>query len=121
MIKDILLKAAEDVQQGMLCRSGWFLNEGDGYSDKDLLTGCLTVDDAQSMPRCAEGSIALATAMLGSDWSTYVRTRDHVAAHINHEDGCSVAVHNDFCMKNKDAFEAGQEWATIFRRAADAL
>ena len=121
MIKDILLKAAEDVQQGMWCRGVWFHGHIDTASAQDLLSGELTADDAQKMHRCAEGSIALATAMLGGDYSTYLTTLGHAADHINHEAGEFVSDHNDKCMKGMDAFDAGQEWATIFRRAADAL
>ena len=135
--KDILIKSAEGIQEGMWCRGAWFTSsvvEGDGassnWTDTSILQGYLEPGFAVSLHRCAQGEIALRTVMAGGQQSDYdaidravSRTiRDEGSCVLSHEGVHNSAVpnHNDVCMSELDSFAAGQEWARIFREVAES-
>ena len=153
-IKDILIKAAEDVQQGMWCVGKWFSHRG--FSDCDLFPGAfphynpspairkLSIDHrlelAQGSERCAEGSIALATALLGGTHNDYLEAiraveqeKDPGDPKMMIEDYGGLADYNDtrlvevvrdgetVSITEGSRFAAGQILAGIFRSAADKL
>lgn len=128
---DILLKAAEDVQSGMWCKGAMFESAGQpttvvlGYTN-------LSADELGRMKRCAVGSIALATILFGGKSPDYHDACERVAALIElpadvlpptlatpaFGEGTVIAF-NDYVLVD-DPFEAGQELAELFRRAAEA-
>ena len=91
VISDILIKSAEDVQQGMWCTGAWFTNKRQismemqenpldvaniaetevAYGDSEVFDNELSVDHLKSLQRCAEGSIALATIIAGENSMMY--------------------------------------------------
>lgn len=129
--RDILLKAAEDVTQGMWCRGTWFQDPDDEaqiWSADELFgvsfdkkVGELPLDHAIKSRRCAEGSLALAAKLLGGGFGDYrtakraVDRRLELQGHVG-----SLMAFNDAHLPN-DPFEAGQQLAELFRTTAEAL
>jgi hypothetical protein len=139
LVKDILLKAAEDVQSGMWCQGRWFIDEdGKGYSDGDLMIfGGLTMEKALKSHRCAEGSIALSTQLLGGVVYDYEAALAEVGKTLearpyppttacafdndhSHQSIRLLSHFNDIHLPG-DPFEAGQILAELFRSTAEAL
>lgn len=123
--RDILLKAAEDVQQGMWCRGGWFRNIHSGtylMRMPDMWGSRQTLDYLTRHQRCAGGSLALATANAGGDYKSWVDTLSAVGATIRQTCDCAghLQGHNDHCLSD-DPFEAGQQLAELFRTTAESL
>jgi hypothetical protein len=131
-VNDVLLKAAEDVSQGLWCRNALFLDsDGDEahYEVGGDETTAELYERVSHFRRCAEGSLFVASLLLAENWDqldglTY-RSRERVTAVLRKRcpacrDRAVAAVHyhNDHHMTDLDAFEAGQEWAEIFREAA---
>ena len=127
--RDILLKAAEDVTQGMWCKGTWFdvadFIDISMNPDHVLFDGRLTVEVAQKHERCAEGSVALATALLGGGSEDYDRAVEAVQRRVG---ACPeihgehyLRTHNDICLEGFDPFEAGQQLAELFRSTAESL
>lgn len=128
--KDILIKAAEDVQQGMWCQGALFKM---AWPADDIFVSSHVKELAQKAPRCAEGSINLATALSGGDWADAEKAIHAVNAVLGEfcdekihfgEDllPCNTLYHhNDHHMDDMDSFEAGQHLAEIFRVAASRL
>ena len=116
--KDILYKAAEDVQQGMWCMGQWFEDQGEVSVTRvyDKLTDRLSVEQMQSSPRCAEGSLVLSTRLLGGTAEDYGKAVGAVEARIDR----ALFIFNDHSLPN-DPFSAGQQLAELFRSTADAL
>lgn len=147
IIKDILLKAAEDVQQGLWCSGSWFSEFGDSgpsYADNEFFDlvrpesgsehRSMAVEDFSSYHRCAEGSIALATAMAGYGPNMYRSAVKAVEDHMKDSNLCplklphSLSSHNDTCILSMFfdttetlPFDAGQHLAELFRSTAEAL
>lgn len=138
-ISDILIKAAEDVQQGMWCRNDWFRgDDGERWAETELFSGFLSVEKAQGLQRCAEGSVALATLLLGGTVSDFDAAVDDVRTNLPNSRACgcdpatacrcdscashpiSLAHHNDKHLPD-DPFEAGQTLAELFRTTAESL
>lgn len=141
MISDILLKAAEDVSSGVWCKYFWFADPDRPVHDylatnaHYMLDANEVVDDLehnqgrdllrkQDWNRCAEGSIAIATAQLGGgpdEFGQAVRAAEAVMPKHWGEDlgrECQALwEHNDHCLPD-DPFVAGQELAKLFREAA---
>lgn len=115
-VRDILLKAAEDVQQGMWCKEFWFIDPRTNahYFDFDLFGDDLSIETAQASKRCAAGSIALAAALLGGSWPEAREAGWVVQAQLG--EGLL-----DFNERFVDPFEAGQQLAELFRTTAEAL
>jgi hypothetical protein len=122
--KDILFKAAEDVQQGMWCKGSWFHLDGMHWANPfTLIEGGDNVERATASERCAEGSIALATRLLGGTNADFEKARYKVETQIScegHAGRATLAEHNDYCLGD-DPFEAGQQLAELFRATAEAL
>ena len=121
--KDILYKAAEDVQQGMWCRDFWFAAaDGTGIEATDgmLVAGTYPLEEALKARRCAEGSIAIATALLGGDQSDLFQAQDAVRQVCYERYATGIIGFNDDHLPD-DPFEAGQQLAELFRETADAL
>ena len=136
-IHDILIKAAEDVQQGMWCRGAWFTNTPGEDEDGILLEDAfsmrlinISAEGLAKMNRCAEGSIALATIQAGLRRSDYEATLSAVQSNLNsHCERCenrsenapSLNLHNDSHMAVMESFDAGQHLAEIFRDTAEKV
>lgn len=135
-IKDILLKAAEDVQQGMWCQGALFAGKNDLYGE--IFISKPALEEAQGKLRCAEGSVGLAAALQGFPEEISQAAILHVCETL--PDLCdqpgpgqpdavtrdprpcdTLFHHNDHHMDDINAFEAGQHLAEIFRVAADRL
>lgn len=126
---DILLKAAEDVTQGMWCKGAMFRHEGEDQGVTLLPGFDLDVDEALRMKRCALGSIAVATVQLGGGNNDYVEACQRVANHLDidvdpfdlpalADNGEAViAFYNDTQLPD-DPFDAGARLSDVFRRAA---
>ena len=129
---DILRKAASDVEQGMWCIGSWFKNPEDTESFSDMELWGLSdengvaeidkdlVDRAQRFHRCAEGSISLATAILGL---SYHESRLAIGAVEDHMGIDALSSFNDAVLPRmvENAYEAGQYLGEQFRKAADAI
>ena len=143
--RDILIKSAEGIQEGMWCRGQWFAKEIDNAYDaiedcassspRELIfddDGQLVIDQEQllsiaSQYRCVEGEIAYRTALQHGTYDDYLAIEDAVLTSVVETcDYCktrssemrrtiSLYEHNDNCMEGYDAFTAGQEWSEIFR------
>lgn len=139
--RDILIKSAEGIQEGMWCVGNWFspiphtsdqyvsiLSPGleilwdDEYSQREEID----LEALSKSYRCVEGELALRTVLLGGTYDDFHRLELVLGGVISKT--CEVCKrsqdsfeevdlfnHNDFCMEGKDAFTAGQEWAEIFR------
>lgn len=161
--KDILIKAAEDVQQGMWCSGALFQTVGGvwdmyleivpeslsssfisldesvmSYSPMETIESViLNAEKASKSHRCAQGSIALAAALLGHGRQPVLeeilsRADELVTkALYEHCSSCAeasfyrlsflIVTHNDCHMRGYGPFEAGVFWAEIFRESAEAL
>lgn len=125
--RDILLKAAEDVQSGMWCKRGWFVDESGAehqngaalWETNRLLA--LSVEEAMSMRRCGGGSILLATALLGGDWEDANAAIGIIDSALRMSaKAAGLPSFNDEILPD-DPFEAGQQLAELFRQTAEAL
>ena len=144
---DILIKAAEDVQEGMWCTGQWFTNNPsilnfpnmvreESYGSDEAFDLQMTASKLSKMHRCAEGSIALATIMAGLGKGAFTLAIGAVNKNLrNHCDRCkrdedlyggpsgtghsSLNNHNDAHMAGMESFDAGQHLAEIFRDTAD--
>lgn len=123
--KDILVKAAEGIQEGLWCRGVKFL----GFTPEQALLGemygtSLTLDMVRPVQRCALGELEFRTAELGGKFSDFSAVRYVVSEAVNEAcdmpHGAAIVDHNDKCLYDADIFTAGQEWAEIFRKAAGA-
>lgn len=122
--RDILLKAAEDVQQGMWCKTSTFRVNGEARLVTDLLYGDsnfdfidpITLDQAMASKRCAQGSLGVATMLLGGRFDEYTAALTAVQDRI----GTLLWVYNDDHLPD-DPFEAGQQLAELFRTTAESL
>lgn len=121
--RDILVKAAEDIQEGMWCRGSAFFDEiscsqfpPEAMFDEEFLT----LETATRSRRCAQGELALAAKRLGGDVDDFAHAESYVRTHLGNCRCGSVWSHNDHCMDTLDVFSAGQEWARIFREVAEA-
>jgi hypothetical protein len=119
--KDILLKAAEDVQQGMWCKGSWFHDSGYGLS-RVLEAAEEEVALLAASRRCAQGSLVLATRLLGGTEDDYLDAENAVdnrlMSHVGWWSG--LIAYNDDSLPD-DPFEAGQQLAELFRTTAEAL
>ena len=137
-LHDVLIKAGEDVQQGMWCMGSWFSEQADwrlsddglSWAPEEVFTLQLTVEKLSKLHRCAEGSIALATITAGLPLSVYQQAVGAVDKNLdNHCDKCEAAhssetvlhEHNDGHMEYMNPFEAGQHLSEIFRATADRI
>lgn len=119
--KDILLKAAEDVQSGMWCKRDYFVTEDPvHYIDVDIFDGTLKTGAAQASKRCAHGSLALATRLLGGDTNDYRFAADAAVRQLWKLGHSSLVEFNDDHLPD-DPFEAGQQLAELFRTTAESL
>lgn len=138
--RDILVKAAEGIQEGMWCRNAAFREPDQDADEGETWAGSLfgtsskwSLAMAASAERCATGELAYRTAQLGGKFGDYYTICGYVGDVIAEE--CSVRVHeredddgedqitwhNDRCLPfAMDAFSAGQEWARIFRQVAES-
>ena len=120
MVRDILIKAAEDVQSGMWCKGHYFhdaetVHYGNLFSDDDLLS------DALASRRCAEGSLMVATKLLGGSRSDYANASEALHQRLRELDlAYSLIAYNDEELPD-DPFDAGQQLAELFRNTAEAL
>lgn len=141
--RDILIKSAEGIQEGMWCTGEWFTNSPQGDMDdksflnvlpddvfdgQETLLNSAQIDNLTKLHRCAEGELMLRTLMLGGTQSDYIAVERAVhGAVVDLCDRCSgrkdsgrtnsfdVSDHNDTCMSGLDPFTAGQQWSDIFR------
>ncbi len=136
-LHDVLIKAAEDVQQGMWCQGSWFVSRCEdndlAYAAEEAIGLQMSVETLQKLHRCAEGSIALSIVMAGLNEDDYKATVDAVAEALpDHCDTCNrydsipgadhpLYQHNDDHMDGMSAFDAGQHLSEIFRSTADAV
>lgn len=116
-VRDILLKAAEDVQSGMWCKGAFFENHK-SYTDRALIVGLLPLDKAMASKRCARGSLAVATKLLGGTVEEYDAVESVATDAALRRGARSLVEFNDGFPD--DPFEAGQQLAAFFRQAADA-
>lgn len=130
---DILLKASEDVQSGMWCKGSMFRHPGE-ETGTVMIPGEFTPEEVARMERCAIGSLAYATALLGGDADDYraacqrvstwielpPRMQDMLDAQSTVEPEATIVQFNDAVLPD-DPFEAGQQLADLFRRAAEGL
>lgn len=134
--RDILIKAAEDVQQGLWCTGHWFYDDKNhvGYlADHIFAKGTgLTLEDAALMRKCAEGSVAYATVQAGGGVQDYQKVIKLVNANVPDCDDCYDAFdarfnpktlnhYNDVHLDSMDQFGSGQKLAELFRKTADSL
>jgi hypothetical protein len=119
LVKDILLKAAEDVQSGMWCKGDYFREAPEVY-DGTLFSDDL-IDAALASHRCAEGSLMVATKLLGGTRTDWMKTSTAVSGRLR-ETGYfgGLIGFNDENLPD-DPFEAGQILAELFRSTAEAL
>ena len=138
-IHDVLIKAGEDVQQGMWCMGSWFAQDEDSINNDEGLTWApeeifdlnMSVETLQKLHRCAEGSILLATRIAGLDLKVYEKAVEAVDGHLRTIcDDCELTSrygdvvlheHNDMHMKGMTPFDAGQHLSEIFRDAAHRM
>lgn len=143
--RDILIKSAEGIQEGMWCRGQWFAREItpsglavdnlDSHAPNEIMfdveSGKLIMDaealmGIASKHRCVEGEVAYRTALLGGSYQDYLEVLAVASVAVLEscsrcrdalEDGDNAPLfqHNDECMKKLDVFTAGQQWADIFR------
>lgn len=134
--RDILIKSAEGIQEGMWCKGKWFApqrtSDGAGFSEEGeycdnvslLFESKVTsaaLSYAASSYRCVEGEIAYRTFLLGGNEVDYEILIDVVTEAVRAKcERCEgrdedLWNHNDQCMDDYDAFTAGVEWATTFR------
>ena len=134
---DILRKASDDAAQGMWCQSLWFKSDKIATLPQDaILTALLnspehlanrvmTLDDMLASPRCIEGSVAIATRMLGGDSEDFLDAIDALSDVLPSEcavkpNNChDVVHHNDNHMIGDAPQSAGLWWADVARKAAD--
>lgn len=145
---DILDIATKDLERGLFCRRAWFQDPLD--SDADLAsnyvfpifgdTQSYRVQDIKDWLKCAEGSLAYATATLGLTISDYREIRDFVESvladrhHIPgisafndkpycfaNGSGASLSYHNDVCLNAVSNQEAQNDLVGLFRDARDEL
>lgn len=136
--RDILIKAAEGIQEGMWCVGDWFSSlpatnphyisfNGPMVDDLFEEDSELELEALSKMYRCVEGELAFRTLILGGTLSDYSAVEKLVNDRLPEicenckqrkaRDGeLDLFDHNDQCMgPDKDVFTAGQEWADIFR------
>lgn len=124
-VKDILYKAAEDVQSGMWCKGSWLqTSEGDIYDSFPWAINLATAP-LNNLNRCAEGSIGVAVALIGggrSEWEAATRavSRNLPDCDCLPPGHTSIPHFNDDHLPD-DPFEAGAQLAELFRSTADAL
>jgi len=126
LVKDILLKAAEDVQSGMWCSGAWFASRRDPQycSEEELSSDAafeLGADAVKGKYRCAEGSIQLATVLLGGTRDDYGNALHHVNATLRERTSYNLLEAFNDCALPADPFDAGQQLAELFRSTAEAL
>lgn len=130
-VKDILIKAAEDVQSGMWCKGDYF---GDRIDEKRnvvepymfgpsaLFAESGGFEYVANRYRCAEASLALVTWQLGGSEHNYCAAlrvvNDTLAARYGGAEPPRLHEFNDYTLPD-DPFEAGQALADLFREAAD--
>jgi hypothetical protein len=124
LTKDIILKAAEDVGSGMWCRNEWFsgVRSDDTTSRHSVAFAAdVTIEQLQESKRCAEGSIQLATRLLGggSDDSEAAIMAVEKEMRSRGAHGGALFSYNDHLPD--DPFEAGQQLADLFRETAETL
>jgi len=152
---DILTKASEDVKQGMWCTNHAFL-EAEMRMERELpnhqlyatlwpssqydegFVDVITIDEALASHRCAEGSLALATALAGGGKDDFAAVlswvNDALPAMCLVDPGdCNVLhEHNDYhildypdreltVVNHEKAFEAGEHFAEVFIVARDRM
>lgn len=136
-IHDVLIKAGEDVQQGMWCTGAWFTedaenDDGLSWAPEEAFKLTMTVESLSKLHRCAEGSIALATITARLPLSVYHHAVGKVENNLpNHCGSCDknkmlgadypLHEHNDGHMKEMDPFTAGQHLAWVFQDTADRM
>ena len=147
---DILIKAAEDVQEGMWCTGQWFTNNAaiaeypnntleqeESYGSDEAFDMQMTAGKLSKLHRCAEGSIALSAIIAGLGKGAFYLAIGAVNKNLrNHCDRCktdedlygvdssgvaSLNNHNDAHMAGMDSFSAGTHLAEIFRDTADKV
>ncbi len=142
VIHDILIKAAEDVQEGMWCIGAWFTSNPDNednefvVSPETAFSPRQTVAKLSKLHRCAEGSILLSTRMAGHGIGVYHQALHAVQNNLKADcESCrrqsgtpSLNYHNDTCLSRRETgvteehqFEAGQRLAELFRVSADRV
>lgn len=139
--RDILIKSAEGIQEGMWCIGNWFspiphtseqyassygpgleILWDDEYSQREEID----LEALSKSYRCVEGELAFRTILLGGTYDDFhylelvlggavAETCGMCRKSITEYEDLDLFNHNDFCMDHKDAFTAGQEWAEIFR------
>ena len=137
---DILIKAAEDVQEGMWCTGQWFTNnpihlgfpnnaQEESFGSDEAFDRQVSAGKLSKMHRCAEGSIALSTIIAGLGKGAFILAIAAVNKNLpRHCNGCnyspdpaSLNNHNDAHMAGMDSFSAGAHLAEIFRDTADKV
>lgn len=136
--RDILIKSAEGIQEGMWCVGNWFSpvpHTSEKYASSYGAGLEILWDDQYSQReeidlgalsksyRCVEGELAFRTILLGGTYDDFHHLELVVGNAVDKvcgacrgvEDDTDLFNHNDFCMEGKDSFTAGQEWADIFR------
>lgn len=124
-IRDILLKAAEDVQSGMWCKGEWYA----GLSQEEFQPWNIDLETALATQRCAEGSIGVAILLLGAGEGEFLDTQAAINRHLSEGNSCTIAclnyenplVHLNDRHLPDDPFEAGQQLAELFRQTAESL
>lgn len=127
MIKDILLKAASDVEQGMHCKGAWFkpfLKEGESSVIAAFLKD-ITIEQMEKSQRCAGGSLALSTRLLGGNEDDLFEAIKIVEDEIQIQSPyghhrVTLYTYNDALLPH-DPFAAGQKLSELFRAAADRI
>jgi hypothetical protein len=121
--RDILLKAAEDVTQGMWCRGHYFMDEAEELFPEALFRSSSTelLDLAQNSRRCAHGSLVVATLLLGGSLNDYTAVDRAVHSRVtSFTEASGLIAYNDDILPD-DPFEAGQQLAELFRMTVEAL
>lgn len=134
--RDILIKSAEGIQEGMWCKGEWFSSVPDTceaeefenvlpdeiFESDEVLLSNAEIDNLSRMYRCAEGELMFRTLLLGGKQSDYLAVEGAVHKAIlencekcSSQDDYNVFDHNDVCMLGLDPFTAGQQWSEIFR------
>lgn len=123
LIKDVLLKAAEDVQAGMWCQHTLFKIPG------GKLVEYMRVEELLGVRRCAEGSIYLASRLLIKDpteanilaGKASNAVHEYADKHQSFGDHQRLWQFNDYALPRDDPFEAGQRLASLFREVEASL
>lgn len=124
---DILRKAAEDVQPGVWCQGAMF-HEEDGHLLTQTPGAYFDLDRALASKRCAVGSIAIATQLLGGNYYDYQNALQRLSMWIDLPEGIEpptthaehvVITFNDYVLDVTDPVGSGARLAELMRTAAD--